>query len=278
MTPRLLLVAAVLGLLPLTALAQTRAEPQRLRFEIFWGGFHSGDVMFTQEGALAAQQTGLVMQSRGLLNWLSQLAIQSEAQAQWGNPGPDRIAYETRFTTRRAKRELAMATDPRTRQVELTKDKVDYFAPLDPELDADKVPPVPAEERIGVVDPLTAIQLYRFRVRQAVEEGGPKRFTVKIFDGRRRFDLEVEVQGRGTRNIRNRVHPVIETEARMRPLFGFLERYRKMWDNALFEVRLNPEDDYVAVQIVAETFLVATMVNFLERCPPAGPCLPEVKP
>jgi hypothetical protein len=274
---RLLALAAAL-LLPLGAAAQTRADAQRLRFEVYWGGFHSGDMMFTQEGGLAEQRTGLIMQSRGLLNWLSQLAIQSEARAEWGNPGPERIAYETRFTTRRAKRELAMATDPQTRRVELTKDKVEYFAPLDPALDADKVPPVPPEERAGVVDPLNAIQLYRHRVRQAVEADGPKRFTVKVFDGRRRFDLEAQILGKGTRNIRNRVYSVIETEARMKPISGFLERYQKMWDNALFEVRLNPEDDYVAVQIVAETFLVATMVNFLERCPAAGPCLPVVPP
>lgn len=74
--------------------------------------------------------------------------------------------------------------------------------------------------RVGAVDPLTALLQARGAIRRSLE-GGPATVILPIYDGSKRYDFVLDVQGRVTGPTGL---PAIRAIARVRPIAGFRPR------------------------------------------------------
>ena len=77
--------------------------------------------------------------------------------------------------------------------------------------------------RTGAVDPLTALLQARGAIRRSLA-GGPSTVLVPIYDGSKRYDMEVVVLDRVRRRFGGTDWPLIRASARLRPIAGFKPR------------------------------------------------------
>jgi hypothetical protein len=74
--------------------------------------------------------------------------------------------------------------------------------------------------RTGAVDPLTALLQARGAIRRSLQ-GGPTTVLVPIYDGSKRYDLELEVLGHTRQRFGGTTWSLIHATARLRPIAGF---------------------------------------------------------
>jgi Protein of unknown function (DUF3108) len=77
--------------------------------------------------------------------------------------------------------------------------------------------------RMGAVDPLTALLQARGAIRRSLA-GGPSTMIVPVYDGSKRYDMEVVVLDRVRRRFGGTDWPLIRATARLRPIAGFKPR------------------------------------------------------
>ncbi|MGE5146323.1 MAG: DUF3108 domain-containing protein [Candidatus Eiseniibacteriota bacterium] len=77
--------------------------------------------------------------------------------------------------------------------------------------------------RTGAVDPLTALLQARGAIRRSLL-GGPPNVIVPIYDGSKRYDLELMVLGHVRQTIGGTDWPLIHATARLKPIAGFRPR------------------------------------------------------
>ena len=75
-------------------------------------------------------------------------------------------------------------------------------------------------QRTGAVDPLTALLQARGAIRRSLL-GGPSTVLVPIYDGSKRYDLELEVLGHIRQTFGRTEWSLIHATARLRPIAGF---------------------------------------------------------
>lgn len=156
------------------AAAPLAERPVALGYKIYAGGLH----VFSFESQVALAPTryemALDLRTDGWLDWLWSFSIAARAQ---GRAGPQGIAPE-RFRTE------SLSRDDQ-RWVEISYDAAGHpTAEAEPPPEEDERDPVPEAERIGTVDPLTAVILVVDRLARTESCDG----EATIFDGRRSYD------------------------------------------------------------------------------------------
>lgn len=181
-------------------------------YRAYWAGMPAGEIrLAVHDTAGGAYRDEIEIRAEGLPQLLTRFraAAVSEgrlAVAATALPAP--LRYDARYALRKRRNErLAMrfATQPGAASGggALVADR----APGD----TSRRPPLPARLRTSVVDPLSALNALRDRVRRG--DRGP--FTVPVYDGARRFDVIARVLPKLPNNLALQVRLVLS------PIAGF---------------------------------------------------------
>jgi hypothetical protein len=178
-----------LGCAALTGLVAGLPRPARCAdtaavYEAWWAGLPAGEIRLALHdpgpGDPAGYRDAIAIRSTGL-PWLMTRfrgSAVSDGRDAGSNPVPAR--YAARYDLRKAHgKRLSMVFEVRTG---------DLVADRGPD-DTSKKPPLAERFRIGVLDPLSAIN----GIRDQLRRGNRGTFRVPVYDGARRFDVVARV-------------------------------------------------------------------------------------
>jgi hypothetical protein len=204
---RLLLTVLGLGLTVVAATATAKPpELPALRYTMYFGGFRVVDLRLQQEQDDTDYGAGLEIRTTGLADMIVRYRGKASVDGVLGQSlHPERYAFS--YSSRKSRRVVEVEYDPETGDAEKVRsekrgkrDKVD----------------VPRELWNDVTDPLSAFLMLREHVAEWRDKG-PSRFVAEVFDGRRRYMFDADVQGRTA----HRRSPAIAVTATIRPRAGF---------------------------------------------------------
>ncbi|MCW8837018.1 MAG: DUF3108 domain-containing protein [Rhodospirillales bacterium] len=266
------LVATSLSMTAFCARPALATTENHLRYEVQWGGLHAADFILSFDHAAQDAQNRFQLVTRGLTQWLTRLSINVSSDGL----RQDGVAFSPRhfrldYSNKRRERTVTVTFDPNggaaVPHIE-TKGASD-------EQDDGKEELVPPEMRIGTIDPLSALVETLARTRDHLEGGAPSTFTLKVYDGRRRFDVDCTVLGRDTREILRTRKEVYEVSMIPKPVAGFKESHKILWSTFDFVLYLSTDGRYVPLQIEARG--PGPMINLVQECPDRDTCLVPLK-
>lgn len=249
------LMAAVVGIAAVAA--APGAQAAQMRYEVFWGGFHTADVTFSNDNSPGAYHAVMGVATTGMAERLSGLSLQVQAwgKALRGALTPDRFSADTMRKDGESK--LAVQFAPGTQPAQIVLDQSTLLSASDD--DKDPPPPVPPEQRVGTMDPLSALIEAGRRAAGALN-GGARGFTLPVYDGRHRYDVKVVVDGPSSTEIDGRDVPGVSLQLTFAPVAGFKDSTREMWDNARFSALIDPATG-LPIRIVSKDFKIATVIS-----------------
>jgi hypothetical protein len=171
--------------------------------------------------------SSLKMKSQGLFELITGYVSRSEARSalhpETGEPTP--ISFDTTYETDKSERRVAIRYDPDNGRITT----LENWKRGEP-----RKSKVPKELRADTVDPLTAVlqfrhwirQIRRDRVLQTIgtgESSAPTR-RFEIFDGRRRYRLDLELLGRDEVRFDGDRLSAFKIKVEMTPVAGFSSR------------------------------------------------------
>lgn len=249
------------------SLARVPADATHLRYEAWWGGLYAAEFSLTLSGGGSEYEAAFSLGTRGLLDWLIGLDLEATSTGAAGD-GLTPEAYRSRYRSNSREGTTTIAFDPKTGEATVSRNVV-FFEPREPETDDPERPQVPADRRTGVLDPLSAFVEAIDRLRRHENPEAVEPFTVAIFDGKRRFDMSGEMLGLMRHEVEGRTTDAYKLCLTTRPLAGFRERTRMLWDDTAFDVYVSADGRFMPIQIIARGWGPA--INLVEEC--AGPCV-----
>jgi len=262
-------------LLALIAGSARAGEPTNLRMEGWWGGLHSADILFVVDQPISASgrwDGELIVRTAGMIKWITGLVADARGQGKYGGPVALSETYRQRVKSNKSDRtvEVGFSGDPplatRLKDLEIFAD------PAKQARDAENVPDLPEDQRRGTIDPIAAILTLGHRA-----VAGENKFTLPVYDGRRRFDLAVEVLGHGKHGLNGQPTETLDAVAVVHPIGGFKPFHVKWWNNAKFEVLLDPKSG-LPLQISSSSFIAGVVLTTKSMCPPDPDCALPAKP
>ncbi len=230
-----------------------------LLYEAYWGGIHVADLTLSMQSHDDKFDNRLKVETKGFTRFFSNLVVEASSGGKVVDGGIYLPAkYRTDYSNRKhfrwveilfpyeadgAKTDPALATTG-TRPLP---GKLEKWNPKDK--GPEKLDKVSDEMLLSVVDPFTAIVQSLSGIGEHLK-GGPDHFTIKSFDGRRRFDFDVEYLGLATRTVGNTKHNTYHMRITPRPIAGFKKRHKKFWAGAAFDFYLSRDGSYAPIQIV----------------------------
>ncbi len=129
---------------------------------------------------------------------------------------------------------------------------------------------VPTELRQNTVDPLAAFFEAIRRAARHVDGIGPAHFTIAVFDGLRRSELEGRYLGRITKNVLGRSYELHQLRLTTHAVAGFRKRHRHLWDKSAFDVFLTADGRYIPIQM--DSLGAGPTCNLVEICASGETC------
>lgn len=171
-----------------------------LDYEAYFGGMHIGSVRADISLRQDAYRVEGVARARGILDWFSEwrgTAVSHGGLTDWRDPRP--IAHENEGHWRGKKRWLKMTY--------LGEGRIDVDEESPP--DQNELTPIPRDALIGTIDPISAL----VGTSGILAEGGACTGALKMYDGRRRYNLSVT--DRGTRTLEPNEYNIYDGETRL---------------------------------------------------------------
>lgn len=263
-------VALVWSLLACGSGGVVAAEPLDLRYAIEVAGVRIAELALTVTEAEGGTRSRLVMQSVGLAAAWS--AARSQLVSVMRRDGEGRtspVRFEAQYSKRDREREISICYDAGGAITAL--ELMSQGRRRESE--------VPAELRVGTVDPLTALERLRSWLAAAALGQAEPSITVPIFDGRKRLDLEARYVGQATAEDRPG-QAAFELAVRLIGRYGFDE------DDALIELPQGERAAPLRVLVSQNSALAPLRVDVpdrrigpvislvrdcrQDRCPPPG--------
>jgi hypothetical protein len=264
-----LLVAVLAG--PALVGRAWAAEPITLHMEGWWGGMQAADILLTvDQGAEGHGQDDwdgrLVVHTAGMIKWLTGLVADARGRGRIDGDGAFPASYLQHVKSRKSDRTVEVGFTGNPPLGMRVKDLETFADPSKQARDAENVPDLPEDQRRGTIDPIAAILSLGSRAL-----AGEHKFTLPVYDGRRRFDLEVAVLGHGKHGLNGQPTTTLDAVAIMHPIGGFKPFHAKWWNNAKFEVLLDPKSG-LPLQISSSSFVAAVVLTTHAICPPDPAC------
>jgi len=248
------------------SLARATEDATHLRYEAWWGGLYAAELTLTLSDGGSEYEAEFSLGTRGLLDWLIGLDLEATSTGVAGD-GLTPEAYRSKYRSNSREGTTTIAFDSETGEATVSRSVV-FFEPREPETDNPDRPKVPADLRTGVLDPLSAFVEAIDRLRRHDDPAAVEPFTVAIFDGKRRFDMSGEMLGLMRHEVDGRTGDAYKLRLTARPLAGFRERTRMLWDDTAFDVYVSADGRFVPLQIIARGWGPA--IKLVEEC--ARPC------
>lgn len=276
--PLRLFLGALLLALPHGAMSNEAANKdgadgsRHLLYEAYWGGLHMADFTLSMEKKNGSFDNFFRLETRGLTKFLSNISVVAESKGgvitgtNGKNPTGNGVVgdlylplkYRTDYSNVRHFRWIEILfpfngtenTDQPAQAMTGTRplpDKPEKWKTKDK--GPEKLDKVKDELLFGVVDPLTALAQSLSGVAAHLK-GGPDHFSIKSFDGRRRFDFDVDYLGVASRTVNNVSHETYHIRVTPRPIAGFKEKHKIFWEQAIFDFFLARDGSFSPIQIV----------------------------
>lgn len=237
------LAALVLAAPPLHA--ETR--DYRLRAEMRFLGMSVGEVELEADADGDERAQRLAMATTGMVERLTGFRGEISARSRVAEGLPASLTFRSFTATDRATREVQLRYDGSGRVVDLA-----TFKRGEPEGSE-----VPEAMRDGTIDPLTALAAVRDWIVE-VRDAPPAQTTLPIFDGRRRYDLEVTLVERRVAQFASGATPVLEVRLQSRPIAGFDER-----SDGTRAITVLISDDDLVVPLIMRTAVMGDLTAAL---------------
>ena len=240
-------LAAVALLSSPAAPAAGASETYRLDAEMRFLGTTVGRVELeaATEGDERAQR--LAMTTTGLVERLTGFEGELTARSRLGEGVPRALAFRSFTATDRATREARVRYDGAGRVVEVA-----TFKRGEP-----RGTEVPQALQNGTIDPLTALAAVRGWI-DAARADVPTETELAIFDGRRRYDLHVQLVDRRVAPFASGPTPILEVRLRSEPLAGFDEA-----EDARRPITVLMSDDELLVPLIMRTEVMGDLTAAL---------------
>jgi hypothetical protein len=267
---RILLISLLMPMLLAPVQVRASMESLHLRFAAMWGGFHAADFTLSITPQGAAYRNAFHMETRGIFRWLTRMWIRARSEGVVdGDARLEARSYRVDYRIRKRERTITVAYDQAGgAAVPRIETKGDTRA-----RDAEREEEVPPDLRDDVTDPVSAVVEAMVRARDHVENGGPATFTLNVYDGQQRFDVDAEVLDQTTRTVLGKTHRVYPVRLAPRPLAGFDERRKVLWGAVEYTLYLSADGRYVPVQIASTG--IGPMLNLMAECDTAAACAIE---
>jgi hypothetical protein len=256
---------------------ESAQSAHHLLFEANFGGLNAADFLLSysldsQEGPLNERINRFHLETKGVARWVFKLWIKAEGRGLTKDGGTYiaqqyRVDYTNRFRTR----SIDVTFDPQTGKATPHIKTVGATEEND-KANEDKVPP---EKRFNVIDPIAAVAEAIRHTRDHLENGGPQKFRLPVYDGRRRYDIIGEVRDRFERTILDKVHKVRLLVLAPETVAGFKKSHQELWKESAFHIYLSDDGRYVPLQI--DAIGPGPMINLVRECETAEACRPEGK-
>ena len=234
------------------------AQAETIHYDLFWGGLHLAEVSLSDQQRTVGYHLRLRSTTHGMFADLSGLMISAES---WGqrtdaaSMAPNRFEVDTRDDDGENRLAVEYSPDIVARVV------LDLTTGNDGRNDDEPPrPPVPPELRRQTLDPLSAPAVLGRSVIAKAAGGQTDHLLLPIYDGRQRYDVRADIKGPQTTTVHDRALSGIAVELTFLPMAGFHEDSRVSWDNARFNVLINP-DNGLPLHVVSENTAVATVIN-----------------
>jgi hypothetical protein len=250
---------AVIALV-LIAVAAPRAGANDISavYDASWAGLDAAEVRITLREINGRYRNDIEVSTLGVPHLLSHFRARafSEGRLIAGrNPAPAR--YEAYYDLRKRRNQrLSMQFVVRAGAA---------VADRGPE-DTSRKPPLPEEMRRNILDPLTAMSAIREQLRAALPA-----FTVPIYDGARRFDVEVRTlqsEYRGTRHF----------DMTLRPIAGFKGESSDDGDPdtapRVVDVTMTDDSRLMMLGMTVNVFFMPLSLRLSRQCVADQPCPP----
>jgi hypothetical protein len=188
-----------------------RAEPLTLRYSATWGGGAAADIRLHLEDQGGAFHNRLDIETVGLARLLSGFRASATSAGQAVSDDVMPLAFDATYDSRKKR-------DKRIR-LNFVPSGSGLLAEEGPE-NTSKDPLLPARFRRDVIDPLSCITVIRRLVREHSIDRA-RGFSIAVYDGKRRFDVEGSVAAVETLRWGGRRIEAMTLRLLLRPVAGF---------------------------------------------------------
>ena len=260
-----LLAGLVVAPTALCATLPGAPEPQTLRYVATWAGLPAGEVYLQLAEGASAFRAQIDISTVGLSRWLTRFRARGISE---GAVPADGLAAPVRYDA---------AYDLRSRKGKRISMRFvgvggDSVAERGPEDSSEKYLLLPAL-LADVVDPLAALA----RMREALRTGlaGRGHFTIRVFDGKRRFDVEEHAVSREVSRIGDETLPVLHLALLLHPIAGFKgddgEPNPDPKPRGL-DLLFTDDGSFTLLRLEVTVAWLTMVVELAERCGAAAPC------
>lgn len=240
-------------------------HPETLRYVATWAGLPAGEVHLQLAEGASAFRAQIDISTVGLPRWLTRFRARGISE---GAVPPDGLAAPTRYDA---------AYDLRSRKgkrisMRFVGNGSDSVVERGPEDSSEKYL-LPTPLLTDVVDPLAALA----RMREALRTGlaGRGQFTIAVFDGKRRFDVQEHAVTREIREIGDRTLPVLHLALMLHPIAGFRgddgETNPDPKPRGL-DVLFSDDGNFTPLRLEVSVAWLTMVVELAGRCGPPAPC------
>ncbi len=269
-------VALLMSLGVCMASADTRAEalePTELYLVMSMAGVTAGSLRLKIDPADGEVASSLKMKSQGLFKFLTGYKSLAEARSKPGSDhdGPMPVSYDSTYETKKSERKVLIRYDPEDGSIT----GLETWKRGKP-----RKSKVPEGLRLDTVDPLTGILQLRHWIRDLRDEkpgrnGAADKASAaqifEIFDGRRRYRLDVKLLERLLIDFDGNDRPALRFKVQMEPLAGFsskdmLANWASEDGKRWIELVITDEDNPLPVSMTTKGGTLKTSVHLRKVC------------
>lgn len=233
-----------------------------VRYEFSWGGIGFGKIALEADETDATFSARTLIKSKGLASMF--VKHSSDTKMDGLKVGPEYLSqhYDANFQTRNKKKHINLTYDSAGNiEKEIS----------EPE-DADR-PKVSAEDKAGALDPLALLFKIRRKLFDALA-ASEKTFKVKMYDGRRLTEVQVDISGLAERTIagekKNLIHVILTRKA----LSGYTDKELERMKDGINSMHAYFSDDAQLWPIMVEVdvYLATMRGEFTQACSKIEEC------
>jgi hypothetical protein len=235
------------------------AEEIVANYSAYWAGLPAANIRLTLHDGSAGYHDEIEITTQGLPHLLSRFRATASAE---GRLAADRTAEPSHYS---AAYDLRKRRDRRVSMLFVRRSGA-TVAERDPD-DTSRKPPLAEAFRKNSIDPLSALE----RIREALRTAGPRKFTIPVYDGARRFDIVGEILPKSSP-----ADGTLRAELTLRPIAGFRGETSEDGDpdDAPRRVELSVTDDarLLPLSVTVPVFFMPLVIRLEEPCPTARSC------
>jgi hypothetical protein len=241
------------------------AEPVTLRYTATWAGLPAAEIHLQLDEGKTDFRSQIDIRTEGMPRWLTRFRARGISE---GTVAADGLAAPRRYD---AYYDLRSRKDKRI-SMHFLADRTSFVAERGAE-DSTQKPQIDVAHRIGVVDPLTALS----RMREAIRTGLAQRghFTIPVYDGKRRFDVEQRRLSTETVKIGGVPQRVIHLQLDLLPVAGFKDNDPEEAPDGgprAMDVLFSDDGNVVPLRMEVRVGWLPMVVSLAQRCGDGAPC------